>query len=608
MGSAPWQIRIFYLALKAFRSEIRRQMTRIAALFAAGVLLFGGSVAVGQYEPNGLQSPAFNRVSPDASSSEDDPTFSSDPGVISAKQRLQVASTAAKDAHAKLAAAKENVLARIQTDPTYLDLEAKAESAQKSMDNARANGTFNEIQKAAQAKAEASSALRKYIEDFGASDTALLKAHEDADAADTSTKAANLQVQQAVARAQSLEAAQRDIRSRLKIDYDKVEDQTTVSFADDHPVLSDVAPVGQIVLGAFYNFKGTSQTNAPQVATLVLGCRSHDWVFLKASADALSLDVLLDGKKHISIPFVTRDDNVDEDAGCNEMLVYRTTYDDLAAISEAQTVSAEVFVTRFDLSTDQLRDIKALFSSMRQGRHDAVPAEGVADSNDPPSADSQAAWSGTGFFVSADGFILTNRHVARDEENPSLPIRLLIHLTGQQRTFEAKVMRLDTDQDLALLKVNGLTGVNFIHFSKPPFLSPGVECSILGFPLTQDLGNSLKFTHGSVTGMHMSGANDPWATDGCDILMDAKSNPGNSGGPIVNKFGELIGILDAKTAAERFQESYTIGIGVGRISDFLNRCNVTIPEPVTNERELSPEDVFRIISPSVVRIEGYEGN
>jgi S1-C subfamily serine protease len=290
------------------------------------------------------------------------------------------------------------------------------------------------------------------------------------------------------------------------------------------------------------------------------------------------------------------------------MLVYRATYNDLAAISQAQTVSGEVFVTRFDFSPDQLRDIKALYASMTQGRHNAVPPQGVASSNEPPDADSQAAWSGTGFFVSANGLILTNRHVACDEENPSSLVRLFVHLSGQERAFEAKLIRADADQDLALLKVNGLIGFNFIHFSKPRFLSPGVECSILGFPLTQDLGNSLKFTHGSVTGMHVSGANDPWATDGCDVLMDAKSNPGNSGGPIVNKFGEVIGILDAKTAAERFEESYAIGISVGRINDFLNRCNVTIPEPLPNEKDLSPEDVFRITSPSVVRIEAYEGN
>ena len=139
--------------------------------------------------------------------------------------------------------------------------------------------------------------------------------------------------------------------------------------------------------------------------------------------------------------------------------------------------------------------------------------------------------SGTGFLVTETGLIATNAHVARDQES------LLAKLSGGVQ-LEAGVAYIDDDVDIALLKVKG---ANFPHLelADASTVSQGQEVFAVGNP-----GAAMLF---SVTKGIVSGVDKfPNAGPGTWIQTDAQLNPGNSGGPLVNMQGQVIGITTSR--------------------------------------------------------------
>lgn len=139
--------------------------------------------------------------------------------------------------------------------------------------------------------------------------------------------------------------------------------------------------------------------------------------------------------------------------------------------------------------------------------------------------------SGTGFFITETGVIATNAHVARDEES------LLAVLPGGLQ-LEAKVVYIDAELDIALLKV---AGNNFPHLTlaDAALVQQGESVFAIGNP-----GDAMLFsvTKGivSAVGKFESAGPGTW------IQTDTPINPGNSGGPLVNARGDVIGINTQK--------------------------------------------------------------
>jgi serine protease Do len=138
---------------------------------------------------------------------------------------------------------------------------------------------------------------------------------------------------------------------------------------------------------------------------------------------------------------------------------------------------------------------------------------------------------GTGFFVSADGFLVTNNHVVA--EGGEVEVRLF-----DGRRLTAKVVGKDGRSDLALLKVDGGSFPTL-----PLGNSDAVEIGELVLAVGNPFGLEATVTIGLVSrkgrGMGGSGPFDDF------IQTDAAINPGNSGGPLVNIRGEVIGINTA---------------------------------------------------------------
>lgn len=146
---------------------------------------------------------------------------------------------------------------------------------------------------------------------------------------------------------------------------------------------------------------------------------------------------------------------------------------------------------------------------------------------------------GTGFFISGDGYLLTNHHVAGNRECPGNCAGLKVFYRqerGQQQTgFEgARLLFSDEDIDLALLKVaTGPDGVHFVALSgDDPDLpvEEGWEVHITGHPfatLKKDTAGPLEYRSGA------------------DYLIDNFAFPGNSGSPLLDPQGRAIGLVKA---------------------------------------------------------------
>lgn len=145
---------------------------------------------------------------------------------------------------------------------------------------------------------------------------------------------------------------------------------------------------------------------------------------------------------------------------------------------------------------------------------------------------------GSGFFVSADGLLVTNRHVVADDT-----ARYSI-ITNDGKTYEVKIVARDPILDIAILQaVDAEEEFPFLHFGDSNTLQLGETIIVIGNALAE-FRNSVSV--GIVSGLARTiTARDTNGTaEQLDqvIQTDAAINPGNSGGPMLNRFGEVVGV------------------------------------------------------------------
>jgi serine protease Do len=134
---------------------------------------------------------------------------------------------------------------------------------------------------------------------------------------------------------------------------------------------------------------------------------------------------------------------------------------------------------------------------------------------------------GSGFIVSADGYILTNAHVVADADEVTVR-------TTDRREYPAKIIGLDRRTDVAVLKIEGKQ-LPVVKLGDPSKLRAGEWVLAIGSPFTFE--NSVTAGIVSATGRSMPGEDlVPF------IQTDVAVNPGNSGGPLFNLNGEVVGI------------------------------------------------------------------
>ncbi len=146
--------------------------------------------------------------------------------------------------------------------------------------------------------------------------------------------------------------------------------------------------------------------------------------------------------------------------------------------------------------------------------------------------------AGSGFFVSSDGLILTNKHVVSDTQAGYTVI------TSDGKQYEAKVLATDPRNDLAIIKIE-IKGAPFLVLADSSQIQIGQRVVAIGNSLGQ-YQNTV--TTGIVSGIGRSitaGSSDGSEQLEGVVQTDAAINPGNSGGPLLNIAGEVIGINTA---------------------------------------------------------------
>lgn len=159
----------------------------------------------------------------------------------------------------------------------------------------------------------------------------------------------------------------------------------------------------------------------------------------------------------------------------------------------------------------------------------------------PEGKEKTQVGGGSGFIVSSDGLILTNRHVVSDKDAQYTVI------TSDGKTYDTKVLAVDTLLDLAIVKIEG---------QNLPMAELGDSNTIEVGQTIVAIGNALSEYPNTVTKGIVSAKGRRVVAGGYAgseiieeaIQIDAAINPGNSGGPIVNLKGEVVGVATAMTA------------------------------------------------------------
>lgn len=154
---------------------------------------------------------------------------------------------------------------------------------------------------------------------------------------------------------------------------------------------------------------------------------------------------------------------------------------------------------------------------------------------------------GTGFFISSDGYIVTNYHVVEDASSIKIA-------TYVEKQYTAKLVGYDNANDLALLKIDA---------KDMPYLEIGSSNVNVGDQVVT-IGNPLGELTNSLTIGYISAKNRVVVSEGNKINMlqiDATINSGNSGGPLLNMQGQVIGITSAKYSGTTSSGTMVEGIG-----------------------------------------------
>jgi len=204
-------------------------------------------------------------------------------------------------------------------------------------------------------------------------------------------------------------------------------------------------------------------------------------------------------------------------------------------------------------------------------RNPIVP--GSIDKDDGPK-------QGTGFLISKKGYVITNYHVISNAKT--------IQLKGVGGDFSTlygmEVVAVDVDNDLALLRFKNQALV----LEEPPYTiskassTQGAKAFVLGYPMAKAMGEEIKLTDGLVS------ARSGYKGSLSQYQFSAPIQPGNSGSPLFNESGDVIGVANAK-----LEEAESAGYAIKSqyLLTFLSLVdNFTLPATVNQVKALSLND------------------
>lgn len=197
----------------------------------------------------------------------------------------------------------------------------------------------------------------------------------------------------------------------------------------------------------------------------------------------------------------------------------------LASAQEAKNAKENRDILRNIMTPAQIAEAQRVSREFRPktGEHIASPAREPA----VPAI----LTNGTGFFITADGYLLTAYHVVKEAA--------AFQVWTYGRLIPAQLVRVDATNDIALLKLDGIT-VAALPVISSRNVRTGLDVFTLGFPNIQLQGTEVKYTQGNISSL--TGAGD----DPRLFQISVPVQPGNSGGPLLDAQGQVIGVVIAK--------------------------------------------------------------
>jgi hypothetical protein len=180
-------------------------------------------------------------------------------------------------------------------------------------------------------------------------------------------------------------------------------------------------------------------------------------------------------------------------------------------------------------------------------------------------AEKLRAGNGSGFFITADGYFVTNNHVVTGSDGLEVKIG--------EKVFPARIIKLDAPNDIAVLKVEG----NFqcLPLGADLETRPGDDVFTVGFPMADIMGEAPKTTLGIVSAV--SGIED----DPRAFQISVQIQPGNSGGPLTQKnTGNVIGVTSSSLNAAKLLEqgrSIPQNVNYAMKASYIRPLLATIP-------------------------------
>ena len=206
--------------------------------------------------------------------------------------------------------------------------------------------------------------------------------------------------------------------------------------------------------------------------------------------------------------------------------------------------------------------------------------------------------SGSGVIIRQDGYIVTNNHVVSGATTIQVTL-------NNNKTYDATVIGTDPATDVALIKIDA-TGLPTLQFADSDKLRLGEWVLAIGSPLGEELRSTITAGIVSAKGRSMPNYNGEFKIESF-IQTDAAVNPGNSGGALVNKEGELVGINTAIVSTTGSYTGYSFAVPsnivkkvVSDLIDFgsvkraiLGITGGTVNEEIAKKMKLAtPEGVY----------------
>jgi S1-C subfamily serine protease len=198
--------------------------------------------------------------------------------------------------------------------------------------------------------------------------------------------------------------------------------------------------------------------------------------------------------------------------------------------------------------------------------------------------------TGTAFAVSDAGHFLTNAHVAAG------PGKVFLQLPGNKQLTPAQVVAEKAELDLALLKIEAPkdAGIKPLPIAGAHVPRRGEEVGVWGYPLGTTFGHGLKLTKGVISALPEPGTRNM-------LLLDLRINPGNSGSPLCDAKGNVIGIVTARSQVFGAADSYGMALPGKDLQGFLSGLDIKSSAKAGAE-PLAWDEIDRRVSAAVTMV------